>query len=124
MISGRGAWVFRSLFVVASATLLLGCAAAKVTPVRMSQPGDENLSCEALRQEIARNTAAAEDFVKRDKAVENGNIAKGVGSAIPYIGLLLIGSNDLSNSEQIQGRALVDRDERLTYLSTQKHCTS
>lgn len=83
VIPGGGAWVFRLLFVVAGAALLLGCAAAKVTPVRMSQPGDENLSCEALRQEIARNTAAAEDFVKRDKAVENGNIAKGIGSAIP-----------------------------------------
>lgn len=116
--------MFRSLFVAAGAALLLGCAAAKVTPVHMSQPGDADLSCEALRQEIARNTAAAEDFVKRDKAVENGNIAKGIGSAIPYIGLLLIGSNDLSNSEQIQGRALVDRDERLTYLSAQKHCIS
>jgi len=103
---------------------LFGCAAAKVTPVRMSQPGDENLSCEALKQEIEKNTAAAEDFVKRDQRVRDGNVAKGVGGAIPAVGILLIGSTDLSNKEQIQGRALVDRDERLTYLSKQKNCTN
>jgi len=106
------------------AVLLLGCAAAKVTPVRMSQPGDENLSCEALRHEIANNTAAAAEFVKLDRRVQDGNIAKGVGGAIPYLGILVLASSDLSNKEQIQGRALLDRDERLNYLSNQKHCTS
>jgi hypothetical protein len=105
------------------AAFLLGCAAANVTPVHMSQPGDENLSCEALHQEVANNTAAAENFIKRDRKVQDGNIAKGIGGAIPYLGILLAGSTDLSNKEQIQGRALVDRDERLTYLSNQKHCT-
>lgn len=116
--------MLRLLFVAASAAFLLGCAAAEVTPVRMAQPGDESLSCEALAQEIAKNTAAAEQFIKSDKGVENANIAKGVGSAIPYVGILLAASTDLSNKEQIQGRALVDRDERLTFLSKQKHCTN
>lgn len=106
------------------AGLLLGCAAANVTPVRMSQPGDEALSCDALHKEIADNRAAAEIFVKHDRRVQDGNIAKNVGGAIPYIGILLVASTDLSNKEQIQGRALIDRDERLTYLSNQKHCTS
>ena len=90
----------------------------------MSQPGDENLGCEARQQEIAKNTTAAEDFVRRDQGVRNTNVAKGVGSAIPAVGILLIGSTDLSNKEQIQGRAIIDRDERLTYLSKQKHCTN
>jgi len=90
----------------------------------MSQPGDDALSCEALHQEIAKNTAAAENFVKHDRHVQDGNIAKNVGGAIPYLGILLVASTDLSNKEQIQGRALIDRDERLTYLSNQKHCTS
>jgi hypothetical protein len=118
--------LFRLQFVVpvGCAVLLLGCAAANVTPVRMAQPGDESLGCEALKQEIAKNTIAAEDFVRRDKNVENANTAKTVGSAIPAVGLLLIGSADLSNKEQILGRALVDRDERLTYLSKQKNCSN
>ena len=88
----------------------------------MSQPGDETLSCEALHQELEKNTAAAEDFVRRDQGVRNANIVKNVGGAIPVVGILLVGSTDLSNKEQIQGRAILDRDERLAYLSKQKHC--
>jgi hypothetical protein len=32
-------------------------------------------------------------------------------------------STDLSNDEQIRGRALVDRDERLRFLAKRKQCT-
>lgn len=91
-------------------------------PVRMVQPGDENLDCPALKQQIEANRSAAEDFVRRDKLVENQNIAKNVGSVIPFVGILLVSSTDLSNEEQIKGRALVDRDERLTFLAKQKGC--
>ena len=49
-----------------------------------------------------------------------GNVAKGLGSAIPYLGLLIAGSTDLSNEEQIEARALIDRDERLQYLSQRR----
>ncbi len=117
----------KSVAPLGCAAFLFGCAAANVTPVRMSQPGDENLSCEALHQEIAKNNAAAADFIKRDKRVEDGNVAKGVGSAvggvIPGVGLLIMAQTDLSNKEQIQGRALIDRDEHLAFLSKQKNCT-
>jgi hypothetical protein len=88
----------------------------------MVQPGDENLDCPALKQQIEANRSAAEDFVRRDKLVENQNIAKNVGSVIPFVGILLVSSTDLSNEEQIKGRALVDRDERLTVLAKQKGC--
>jgi hypothetical protein len=89
----------------------------------MVQPGDESLDCPALKQQIEANRAAAEDFVRKDKQVENQNAAKIVaGSVIPFVGLLLVSSTDLSNEEQIKGRALVDRDERLTFLAKQKGC--
>jgi hypothetical protein len=107
----------------ACALLLSGCAAADVTPVRMSQPGDVSLSCEALKQQIADNTAAAEKFLKRDHQVEEANTAKQVGGVIPIAGLLLVASTDLSNKEQIEARALADRDEHLRYLAKQKNCT-
>ncbi len=106
------------------AIFLAACAAQPATPVRMSQPGDENLSCDALKQQIAENSAAAQKFMENDRQVSNGNIAKGVGGAIPALGLLLIASTDLSNKDQIEGRALVDRDERLTNLSKQKNCVN
>ena len=91
--------------------------------MHMAQPGDESLDCAALSQEIAKNTAAAEDFVKRDHKVEQANAVKTVGSAIPYLGLLVMMSTDLSNKEQVEARALIDRDERLEFLAKQKNCT-
>jgi hypothetical protein len=89
----------------------------------MAQPGDEDLSCSSLTREIAANRGAATDFLRKDKQVENENIAKNVGGVIPGLGLLLIASTDLSNEEQIKARALIDRDERLNYLAKQKGCT-
>lgn len=88
----------------------------------MAQPGDDDLSCAALKDQIAANEAAAEDFVRKDKLVEQQNIAKNIGGAIPFLGLLLVSSTDLSNVEQVKGRALVDRDERLTFLAKHKGC--
>ncbi len=89
----------------------------------MSQPGDQDLGCPALNQQIADNTAAAQKFLKRDHQVTEANIAKQVGGAIPIAGLLLIASTDLSNKEQVEARALADRDENLQFLAKQKNCT-
>jgi hypothetical protein len=112
------------LFALAGAASLYGCAARTVVPVQMAQAGDEALDCAALDREITDNEKAAAVFVKKDKRVEEANSAKVAGSAIPYVGLLIALSADLSNEEQIKGRALVDRDERLRFLSKQKGCNS
>lgn len=88
----------------------------------MSQPGDENIDCPELKQQIADNRAAAAKYVRKDKQVENGNTAKTLGGAIPGLGILLVASMDLSNEEQVKARALIDRDERLTSLAKRKGC--
>jgi hypothetical protein len=102
---------------------LSGCAATEVTPVRISQPGDQDLGCPALNQQIAENFAAEQKLMQRDHDVMEANTAKGVGGAVPIVGPLIIASSDLSNKEQIQARALTDRNERLQFLSRQKNCT-
>lgn len=89
----------------------------------MAQPGDADLSCAALKDQIAANEAAAQDFVRQDRQVKQGNVTKViVSAAIPYVGLLLAGSYNLSNEEQIKGRALVDRDEHLKFLAKKRGC--
>jgi hypothetical protein len=103
---------------------LAGCAAADVTSIKMSQPGDENLSCEAINEQLASNSAAAQKFLAQDRKVANTNIVKGVGAAIPWVGPLVMASADLSNKEQVEARALIDRDERLEFLSKKKNCSS
>lgn len=104
------------------AIFLSACAAANVQPVHMVQPGDEALSCSALKQEIDKNSAAAQKFLERDHQVEQANTAKVMGSAIPYLGILVFASSDLSNKEQVEARALIDRDQHLEFLSKQKNC--
>lgn len=88
----------------------------------MVQPGDNALSCTALAQQIADNQKSEGDYLHQDKQVENGNVAKGVGSALPFVGPLVAASTDLSNEEQVKARALSDRNERLAYLAKQKGC--
>jgi hypothetical protein len=89
----------------------------------MSQPGDEALTCPQLQQKIADNDAEETRFLAKDKEVERGNVAKGVGSAVPYVGILIGAQTDLSNAEQVQARALADRNEWLKLLAKRKGCS-
>ncbi|MBV9992806.1 MAG: hypothetical protein JOZ72_16120 [Alphaproteobacteria bacterium] len=114
--------MYSRIVMSASALCLCGCAAREVTPVSMSQPGDDALSCDAIAQQIAANGAAEAKYRHDDKEVENGNIAKGVGSAAPFVGPLIAGSTDLSNEEQVKARSLADRNEQLRYLANRKGC--
>jgi hypothetical protein len=109
--------------LIAVAIGLSGCAAREFTSVAMSQPGDEALTCPQLNQQIADNGAAKISSERADKQVEQANIAKGVASAIPYAGILIAGTTDLSNEEQVKARALADRNEQLQYLAKQKGCS-
>jgi len=109
--------------IVAGILCLSACAAKTVTPVRISQQGDGELSCSDLHQQIAENRLEAEKYFRKDKQVEDQNVAKNVAGAIPVVGLFTVASTDLSNEEQVKARALVDRGEHLAYLAKQKGCT-
>ncbi|HWA88387.1 MAG TPA: hypothetical protein VG889_00015 [Rhizomicrobium sp.] len=108
--------------MLACALVVSGCAARQVTPVSMSQPGDDRLSCDALKAQTAANSAAEAGYRYKDKQVENGNALKTVGSAAPFVGPLIAGSTDLSNEEQVKARALADRNDELNYLAKRKGC--
>jgi hypothetical protein len=108
--------------MLACALGLAGCAAREVTPVAMSQPGDEALSCDALKAQIAANGADEVRYRIKDRQVENGNAVRTVGSAVPFVGPLIAGSSDFSNEEQVKARALADRNEQLNYLAKRKGC--
>lgn len=118
-----GMVVRKGRFCTVLVLCLCGCAARDVTPVRISQPGDDLLSCTDLQQQLATNRSAAETFLRDDKKVEAANTMKAIGGALPWVGIFISASEDLSNEEQIKGRALVDRDERLRFLVERKHCS-
>ncbi len=101
-----------------------GCGTAHVTPVAMAQPGDAQLACPALLDQLRANRAAAGVYLRGDQAERNGNVAKNVAATLlAPIGMPLIMTTDLSNDEQIRARALVDRNEQLIFLAKQKGCT-
>ena len=114
--------IFLKGLLIACAIGMSGCAAREFTAVAMTQPGDDQLTCAALKQQIADNSAAEAKFQSADKEVEQANVAKGIGSAIPYVGIAIAGSTDLSNEEQVKARALADRNQQLAYLAKQKGC--
>ena len=87
----------------------------------MTQAGDDQLSCAELHDQIAANQASASDLLHKDKEVENGNAAKIVAGAV--VAPLSL-SADFSNEEQVKARALIDRNEKLTYLLQKKGCNT
>jgi len=113
---------FRIAALAGVSLCLYGCAAKQVTSVAMSQPGDDNLSCAELAKQLAANDADIQVFIRKDKQVAQNNVAKNVAGVIPGVGLLLVASTDLSNTEQVQARALIDRNQQLNFLEKQKGC--
>lgn len=108
--------------LLAVALGLCSCATREVAPVAMVQSGDDGLSCADLKRQISDDTAAQAEYQRKDRQVEANNVAKNVGAVIPFVGLALAASTDLSNEEQVKARALGDRIERLQYLEKQKGC--
>jgi hypothetical protein len=99
---------------------LAACAARQTTPVAISQPDDAKLSCEQIDDEITRNEAEAIGLTGVDEKVVSDNIAAGVvGSLFLFPAILAI---DLSNAEQIQFRALRDRNDNLIRIGKQRGC--
>ena len=100
--------------------LLVACAARQASPVAISQPGDATLGCEQITVEMARNEAEAARLAGIDEEVVSGNVAAGVVGAafFPPAWFAL----DLSNAEQIQLRALRDRNTNLASMHQDRGC--
>jgi hypothetical protein len=111
------------LMFIACAMFWVGCAARDVTPVAMSQPGDDALSCPVLIEQIKANRAEAEEFLREDTQTDRENVAKiAVGSLLAPIGLFLANSADLSHEDQVKARSIADRNEQLIFLAKRKKC--
>lgn len=114
--------VVRLAAVIALTWPLLSCAARQVTPVAMTQPTDDRLTCSEIDQEMKSNQAEAAALLQKNKEVNQANAAKVVASVVlsGWIALTV----DLSNEEQIKMRALADRNEALALLKNKKRCAA
>ncbi len=99
---------------------LAACPARQATPVQISQPGDGDMTCDQLAEQITRNRAQAGRLVGAEEDTVAGNVAVGVvGTLILWPAWMAL---DLSNAEQIQFRALQDRNRNLARLQETKGC--
>ena len=114
--------IVRLAAVIALTGPLLSCAARQVTPVSMTQPTDDRLTCSAIDQEMKSNQTEAAELLQKNKEVNQANAAKVVASIV-LTGWLAL-TVDLSNEEQIKMRALADRNEALAFLKTKKRCAA
>jgi len=110
--------------ILAMTTLALGLAGCQTTrqanPVAMSQPGDASLDCAAIQAAQARNRAEAARLAKLDEGVALGNaLAVTVSRAWFWPAVMGV---DLSDAEEIEARALYDRNRRLAEIGGRKGC--
>jgi hypothetical protein len=112
-LSFGGSRLAQTLVLLPAALLLASCAARPANPVATSQPTDTELSCEAIDQELAANETEARGLVNLDDSVVTGNVLSVM--FFPY-------TIDLSQKEQIEFRALYDRNRNLERLKRKKQC--
>lgn len=105
----------RFALAIAIMAALSGCGTRKVTPTAMTQPGDEQLQCPAIVQQIKSNREAAAVYLRQDQNVATANVIFAIIGPVFLV--------DLSNEEQIKARSLVDRNDRLVLLGRSKGCS-
>ena len=101
------------IVVLLFAVLVIACGHRPSNPTPISQPGDNQLSCTELAQQMADNHQKALILAGKDEDLESQNVAAF---------LLFTPAIDLSNTEQIEYRALEDRNKNLARLREQKGC--
>ncbi len=106
--------------LVGIAAAMSACGARSSNPVAISQPGDKDLTCEQIAGQVqANNTLAVEKAGGKQEVANQNAAAVAVGVLVFWPAMLAM---DLSNSEQIELRALQDRNRSLERLYRGKDC--
>jgi hypothetical protein len=116
-LAGRNMRAAGILLIIISA-FLAGCAGREPNPVSCYAPGDEELNCESLKQEISllqSNMLAL--LPKTDKSFTN--TLWGAGGFVCYVPYLFI---DMKDAERIEYEAFRRRHNRLLLMAREKGC--
>lgn len=105
---------------LAALVVLAGCAPRESNPVPIAQPGDDLLTCMQIADQSSANRAEALRLSGADDQTVNENVALGTVGALVFWPAMF--AMDLSNADQIELRALQDRNQTLDYLARQKDC--
>ena len=104
-----------SLFLATTA-----CGHRPSNPVLISQPGDKTLSCPSIDAQIQQNYELALALSGADSGVETKNAIAGSVAVVLFWPALFV--MDFSNTEQIEMRALRDRNQNLERIRKTKGC--
>jgi uncharacterized protein YaaQ len=100
--------------------LLAGCAGRPAAPVAVNQPGDADKSCHQLMQELNHNQYRMALLVKETNHVKAGN-AETAGADAFFFPPVLV-AYDKGKAQDIELKALQDRNAHLTKLAVDKDC--
>lgn len=109
----------KTLFLLLTIIFLVtACAGATPNPVPQYQPGDEDMTCNQIKLEIADNNTAIMNLIPKENKTGK-NVALGVAGAFLIVPWFFM---DFSNAEQIDVQAYQLRNNWLRNLAAQKHC--
>ena len=98
---------------------LSACGGRNPNPVARYQIGDENRACEGLKVEIAHNEQEIIKLLPYEDATGK-NVALGVTGAFLIVPLFFM---DFKDAEELEVKALRDRNLWLRELAHRKKCT-
>ncbi len=100
--------------------LVAGCAGRDARPVDAFTPYDEQMSCNAISQEIASNNGKIHATVAELQETKGQNVAVGVAGALLFLPILF--ALDVSDAEKTEIAALENRNENLAKMGHEKEC--
>ena len=99
--------------------VITACTVRESNPVAISQPGDSRLSCAQIRSQVTQNNSIVESLAEKDRSIKLQNdFALGLSILV----LPAVFAVDGSKVEQIELRALVDRNKNLKRIFGNKSC--
>lgn len=104
--------------VILSAILLAACAGKTPTPIPQYQPGDQLMSCSALKQELMDNQTKIMNLIPKENKTGK-NVALGVAGAFLLVPWFFM---DFSDAERVEIQSYQLRDNWLRTLCAQKKC--
>lgn len=117
---------FLALAALASTGLMAGCAGRMPNPTPEVSIFDRYMSCEDIRQEVARNYEAQSELVREQVwAEEKNDMIRGLSLAFPpgWFALDQTVEGEYGQSpQQIEGSALATRSRHIIAIAQEDQC--
>lgn len=110
---------FNSLLITVALITLTACGGRNPNPVPRYQMGDEKRSCEGLKIEIAQNEQEIIKLLPREDATGK-NVALGAAGVLFIVPFFFM---DFKDAEELEVKALRDRNRWLTEVASGKDCS-